>query len=986
MVDVNRPCFAPIRAAIGDALTDEEIEAVIIQVAARHDRLALAAGPQAAGDPKLWADAISEAQIDAAEEHWLQRRLAAAAATARNRRDGQYAAMGLRPHQRLRALMVGDESAGAARGYSVDAQAKAGEVDAVSRFTEALQALGQLARLADPFRAFAPDRPFELEVAREVARLNGEQRAPSADPAATKVAEQIVADQARLRAAFNRLGAWIGELPGYVARTVHDPIKISGGFWKGLNPRKRAEAQARWVAFVRDRLDERTFAAVDEAELTRLRAEIEAAAYERGERLSEAAIERRLAAVATTALEAARTRWLSRIWMDIVSGYREHGAIPDDLDGFTPSPSSARALSRRRVLHWKDADAWMDYNREFGSGSLFASHLAFLARGTQQEALMRSFGPAPDAAFQADVRRLRAEARESGDVEAMKALSSPLRQAEFDQLTGAAERPVSVRVQTVSRAIRQWQQMAKLGGMIFSSITDLGNGSQALARAGVAHFETYRGLVDSVANIKDPVTRREVANLVGEGARAVAGDIAAQYTAPDANLGLMFKAQRIFYRANLFQAWQARLRAGAGHVLARHLGERSGSAWAKLEPKSRLALARYGIDEAAWELARGQAQTIDGAGRVVTPDAAERVDGDAVAAWAGKAKVPDPAQLAARRRAAAEALQAVSALDEPPRVGDLWSELSPKERASLEAAGVTKELWSAMRNAGAMRDLTGEVISPAMLDWVQRRTLARELGVPMIYAADDIADARRELMIRLQAYFTDQIDTALTEPRARERAMMRLGTKAGTAAGLAVELIMQFKSFPLAMLTRHVGPAIGDAQMLKAVAPIAHLLMVSTGLGFVAMTMKDINRGLKPMPLTRDDDPTQFGKVFLRAFIQGGGAGLYGDFIFGSYDRFGRSPWAALAGPSVGEAERVLRLAARLRNGDTDVGAGALQLAVDNTPFANLFYTRQALNYLFLYQLQEAANPGYLQRMEDRVRDDRGQEWWAPPSAALAGP
>lgn len=896
----DRACLTPVQMAVGDVFSDAEIEDALARLAARYARLKAGQGVLSDADPFLWREAFESLAAEDVREGLVEARMRAAAAVAKARRQNRYATHDGNSGEKLRALLVGEEGRGDRRGLSIDAQGKALETRAHSDFTNALADIDQLDRLADPLKTFAPDTAFEDKVAIELARLNGEERAPGGDVDALKVAEIIKADQDRARAAMNRLGAWIGELPGYISRTTHDAIKISGGFWKGSDLRdlsgrpvfeeSRRAARGAWVEFIQPLLSERTFVDSDELSLRALQDKVDAQVNKAGG--TKAEVDALVAARAPAVIAASRQAFLERVWTDIVSGYRASAGDvrPDDLDGFAPPASLARKLSRPRVLHFEKAEGWISYNRRFGTGSLFQSHISFLSRASRAEALMRNFGPSPEAAFKADRERLADASRNAGDVAGVKSVQSMLRQSEFDQLTGTAEMAENHRLATMSRAIRSWTQLAKLGGMIFSSVTDLGNGSQALARAGVSRLQSYQKLTQSVADIPDGVVRDEVANLVGEGARAMAGDIAAQFTAPDANLGLMFKAQRVFYRINLFQFWQARLRRGAAHILARHLGGRAGLDFASLDAPTREALTRYGVDAGAWDLARGQASDIDGA-LVVTPDAAERVDDAALAAWLGKKK-------------------------------------------------------------------------PTALD---------------------LADARRELMIRLQAYFTDTIDNVMTEPRARERAMLRMGTRTGTALGTALELFMQFKSFPLTMLTRHLGPAAGDAQR-GAWAPMAHLLTATTALGFVAMSMKDMARGLKPQPL-EDEDGNPNTDMFLRAFVQGGGAGLYADFIFGDYDRFGRSPFAALAGPSVGEVERLLRIFSQLREGNFgEAGAGAARVAIDNTPFLNLFYTRLALNYVFLYQLQEEISPGYLERMEQSTRENRGgQEYFYPPSE-MAGP
>jgi len=72
----------------------------------------------------------------------------------------------------------------------------------------------------------------------------------------------------------------------------------------------------------------------------------------------------------------------------------------------------------------------------------------------------------------------------------------------------------------------------------------------------------------------------------------------------------------------------------------------------------------------------------------------------------------------------------------------------------------------------------------------------------------------------------------------------------------------------------------------------------------------------------------------------------------------------------------------RIRTGE-DIGANVLRTIINNTPFINLFYTRQALDYLFLYELQEMVNPGYTRRMESRIMRENNQQFFVPPSQVI---
>jgi hypothetical protein len=146
-------------------------------------------------------------------------------------------------------------------------------------------------------------------------------------------------------------------------------------------------------------------------------------------------------------------------------------------------------------------------------------------------------------------------------------------------------------------------------------------------------------------------------------------------------------------------------------------------------------------------------------------------------------------------------------------------------------------------------------------------------------------------------------------------------------------------------------------------------------MGYMAMSGKDLLKGREPRPL---DDPATWSA----ALVQGGGAGILGDFLMGEYNRFGQSLSTTLAGPSFAMFDNIAAIASAARNGD-DTAAKSLNALINNTPFANLFYIRPALNYMFIYQMQEAVNPGYLRRMERRVEKENNQEFIIKPSSVV---
>ena len=150
-------------------------------------------------------------------------------------------------------------------------------------------------------------------------------------------------------------------------------------------------------------------------------------------------------------------------------------------------------------------------------------------------------------------------------------------------------------------------------------------------------------------------------------------------------------------------------------------------------------------------------------------------------------------------------------------------------------------------------------------------------------------------------------------------------------------------------------------------------------MGYGVMVLKDLLSGKQPRQLWDKDDGISF-KTLNAAFLQGGGMGLYGDYIFGDFNRFGGSALGSAAGPVLGVTNDVFALWSALRTGQ-DIGASASRLVTSNLPFVNMWYTSAAFNYLFAYGLQEHLNPGSLARMERKMEKDNNQEFLFSPSS-----
>ena len=301
-----------------------------------------------------------------------------------------------------------------------------------------------------------------------------------------------------------------------------------------------------------------------------------------------------------------------------------------------------------------------------------------------------------------------------------------------------------------------------------------------------------------------------------------------------------------------------------------------------------------------------------------------------------------------------------------------WEGLTEGSLRRLQQAGVTEADWRVWQLAEAeefkgARMLTGNGI--AAVD----------------AAANGLTQADIDRAVaRYLGYMDAESKTAVMSPGLRTRAALQQGTRPGDLGGEALRHLTMFKSFPLAVIDKHLQRIATIPSTKGKLAYSASLLTTLTLLGAVAMQLKDIFAGKDPRDMTT-------AKFWAAAFMQGGGTGIFGDMFYtsmGGNSRAGQPNWVNFAGPSFSTAFDVADLTLgnaglAVQGKDTQFGADAARFVKGNTPFINLWYARTALERLVLNDLQEAASPGYLKRMKDRARKDWGQRYWWEPGEAL---
>lgn len=241
---------------------------------------------------------------------------------------------------------------------------------------------------------------------------------------------------------------------------------------------------------------------------------------------------------------------------------------------------------------------------------------------------------------------------------------------------------------------------------------------------------------------------------------------------------------------------------------------------------------------------------------------------------------------------------------------------------------------------------------------------------------------------KYEMWLIDMAQDASNEPRLLTRAITSgaiLGdVKEGTVLKAVSSSVMMFKSYGITVMLNHMLPALrqtATARGLDRISQIAPLLIGTTLLGAASLQARQVLYG----KTTRDMDNSKFWQA---AMMQGGGFGIFSDFLFTDMSRFNSDLTKTLLGPLAGftnDAYRVFKgnFDRALDDGEeTKFFADLFQFSERHIPAVKLWYTRLLLERMMLDQTERMIDPKFDRRMhniESKMKQEYGQKfWWRP--------
>lgn len=534
-----------------------------------------------------------------------------------------------------------------------------------------------------------------------------------------------------------------------------------------------------------------------------------------------------------------------------------------------PTGTGARANrgSESREIHFKDGQAYLQYLRDFGTGSMYDAMIGHIGGLSRDIGLVERYGPNPEAQM-----RLQFDLANRADGGPTRVFGNRP-DAYWRVLNGSSGMAQSAQIASISQHVRNIETFGKLQGAVLASVTDLGS---YFVTTGFNKLSYW----DALTNI-GAATTREVKDFMN------AHGMIAESMLSDLNR---------WAGENLAQNWSGRV----------------------ANSTMRLSFMNFWTDT----LRRAYSMTM---------------------------------------------MQGIGRLR-----GTLWVDLPAYDRWRLESKGINADDWALIRAAEPAQFRGADFVTP-----------------DAIYATGDARAG--EVVAKYLGMITDESEAAILNPDLATRTITSGGgMQRGTWLGELARSAAQFKSFPIAMISRHWRRMMETPQGLEGAPLTANRLaygaamMVSlTALGAVSTQAAFIKDGKDPADMTTN-------KFWLKAMSKGGGLGFVGDILLsdttddrGQLDSLGRIAF----GPSFGSVAELYELTKGNfdewnAGKDTHAGAEALRFARGHLPLVNLWYAKAALDHMGLFALQENLSPGYLGRIRGKARKDWSQEYWWDPADA----
>lgn len=317
--------------------------------------------------------------------------------------------------------------------------------------------------------------------------------------------------------------------------------------------------------------------------------------------------------------------------------------------------------------------------------------------------------------------------------------------------------------------------------------------------------------------------------------------------------------------------------------------------------------------------------------------------------------------------------------------GKQFADLHWKFQNVLAQSGIDAPTWNAMRHAVAEASNGKKYSNPKLFSQIPEDTITPLIADELTAAKDiltnkhtkagkfdreafdkawnsrskELIEAKREkLKMQYLGYVSEEVNFSVVEMSDADRVVQsRLvrgsDSPKGSFGGEAARYVLQFSAFPMAFAHKVLGRAVyGTDSKLANAGHVGSVMSSMLIAGYMANLMIDISQGTTPAIPDEDN----YTDLFYKSAIKSGFAGFYGDALLGAL--FETGGLGDLAGPEIGAVFKTTNSVGDIISGDYQEGLGKIvDVALNHTPYQNLFYLRPVLDMALLVELDSNVHP-----------------------------
>lgn len=282
----------------------------------------------------------------------------------------------------------------------------------------------------------------------------------------------------------------------------------------------------------------------------------------------------------------------------------------DGMNKLTPSGAGrGRSLANQRLDHrflvFKNADSWMEYQKQFGNPEIFDAMMGHVSNMARDIAIMEVLGPNPNATVQFLKQTIQKQA--AGDEAAESAARSAASRLDnfYMAVTGKTNAPINSKFGAGFAGLRQLLQSAQLGAAAISAVTDLNFGRMARGFVGLPQTKMLGNYLKFMTPLAFEEKKRLAIRmgLIAEGWSSLA---AAQmrYVGDISGPEITRRISDFVMRASLLSPMTNSGRWAFGMEFLGGLADNVGKTFDQLDPRMQKTLERYNIRADHWDIMR----------------------------------------------------------------------------------------------------------------------------------------------------------------------------------------------------------------------------------------------------------------------------------------------------------------------------------------------------------------------------------------------